>query len=218
MVVHLKINGINKELVVEPGEALLAALRRAGYYSVKHGCETGECGACAVLMKKAGESQAAMFNTCVMLAVQANGAEITTVESLGNRNQLSTLQQAFIDNGAIKCGYCTPAQLLAAKALLDQNPNPSEAEVREALSGVLCRCTGYVKPVQAVLNAAAQLRGDTAGEQLPPIFTRVIPTQPAIPPNTGDMPWSSERQGDKGTRGLTHSRPVNYQLLITSST
>ncbi|HQY23766.1 MAG TPA: (2Fe-2S)-binding protein, partial [Thermoflexales bacterium] len=150
MIIHVNINGQVRDLAVSPGESLMAALRREGYYSVKHGCESGDCGACGVLMRSATDARASITNTCVMLAPQADGAEITTVESLGNRLQLSALQDAFVDNGAIQCGYCTPAQILAAKALLDQVPDPTEAQVRDAISGVLCRCTGYLKPVQAI--------------------------------------------------------------------
>ena len=208
MNIQLKINGINKSLNIAINETLLTVLRREGYYSVKHGCETGECGACSVLFKPAQTAAAAaarMVNTCVMLASQADGAEITTVESLGNRTQLSVLQQAFIENGAIQCGYCTPAQILAAKALLDRNPSPSEADAREALSGVLCRCTGYVKPVQAVLNAAAMLRGDTK-DNFPPAFNRVIPSGSFMPPSTGDTPWGNAPRGDKNTQRQTSTQ------------
>ncbi len=223
MIVHLRINGADRELAVAPNETLLSALRRAGYYSVKHGCETGECGACAVLMRpiptrpQSGSAPPAPFrivNTCVMLAAQAEGADILTVESMGDRVRLSTLQQCFIDNGAIQCGYCTPAQLLAAKALLDCNPNPSEAEVREALSGVLCRCTGYLKPVQAVLNAARILRGDT--DRLPP-FQRVVaggpPTAPASGPHTGDADWGNAPSAD-----TSPSRQRDTQTLTDQTT
>jgi putative selenate reductase molybdopterin-binding subunit len=141
------------------------ALRGLGIFGVKHGCETGECGACTVLL------DGKPVNSCVMLAAQAEGHAIQTVEALGEHPEqgwkvtegLHVLQQAFIENGAIQCGYCTPAQLLAAKHLLDRTPDPSEAEVRQALSGVLCRCTGYLKPVQAVLRAAAVLRGEVEG-------------------------------------------------------
>jgi putative selenate reductase molybdopterin-binding subunit len=143
-------------------ESLLDALRRHGVFGVKHGCETGECGACTVLL------DGVSVTSCTMLAAQADGHAVTTVEALGQHPEqgwkqtagLHPLQQAFIETGAIQCGYCTPAQLLAAQALLAENPNPTEAEVREALSGVLCRCTGYVKPVEAVLRAAARMRGD----------------------------------------------------------
>ena len=132
-------------------------------FGVKQGCQTGECGACTVLLDDVP------VTSCTMLAAQADGHRVTTVEALGEHPEqgwkhtegLHPLQQAFIEIGAIQCGYCTPAQLLAAEALLRENPNPSEAEVRQALSGVLCRCSGYVRPVEAVLRAAARMRGET---------------------------------------------------------
>ena len=164
MPIHVNINGDDLELSVSSEELLLTALRRRGLYSIKHGCETGECGACAVLL------DGKLVNSCTLLAVQAAGRRIETLEGLapdlpGRRGVLHPLQQAFVETGAIQCGYCTPAQLLAAKGLLDNEPDPSEAQVREALAGVLCRCTGYVRPVEAVLRAAAHLRG----EDLPPV-------------------------------------------------
>ena len=196
MNIRLTINGINRELAVEPDETLLSVLRREGYYSVKHGCETGECGACSVLYRpeNTGDTPVAprMVNSCILLAAQADGAQVITGESLGSRAQLSVLQLSFIENGAIQCGYCTPSQILAAKALLDKNLKPTEDEVRDALSGVLCRCTGYVKPVQAVLNAAAALRGDSPGQK-PALFTRVMaPGGSMVPPTAGDIPWGSK--------------------------
>ena len=150
---------------VLPGETLLQALRGLGYFGVKHGCESGECGACGVLL------DGKLVNSCLLLAAQAEGHHIETIESLGQHPQqgwkttagLHPLQAAFVESGAIQCGYCTPAQILAARQLLEANPDPTEAEVREALAGVLCRCTGYVKPVQAVLKAAAVLRGERDG-------------------------------------------------------
>src|SRR4030066_2504349 len=162
MEVILNINHQAIQVSTTPGETLLKLLRRMGYFGVKHGCESGECGACTVLM------DGKPVNSCLVLAGQAEGHNIQTIESLGEHpeqgwrlNQgLHPLQQAFISNGAIQCGYCTTAQILAAKHLLDLNPNPTEDEIRQALSGVLCRCTGYIKPVQAVLLAAEQLRDD----------------------------------------------------------
>ncbi len=162
MDIHLTINGEARLLHAEPGERLLSALRAAGVMGVKHGCETGECGACAVLLN----GQPAL--TCCRLAAQAEGASIVSIEALGEAPEpgwkpsrgLHPIQQAFIDTGAIQCGYCTPAMVLVAKDLLERNARPSEAEVREALSGILCRCTGYKKPVEAVLRAAAILRGE----------------------------------------------------------
>jgi putative selenate reductase molybdopterin-binding subunit len=162
MKINLRVNQKEHVLDIQPGETLLNTLRGLGYFGVKHGCESGECGACAILL------DGRVVNSCLLLAVQAEGHVLETVENLGQHPQqgwkttegLHPLQTAFVESGAIQCGYCTPAQILAAKQLLTANPNPTEAEVREALAGVLCRCTGYVKPVQAVLKAAAVLRGE----------------------------------------------------------
>jgi len=155
MEVEFRINGVIKSLDVAANESLLAALRREGYYSVKHGCETGECGACTVLIDGVARP------SCVTFAAQVGGCTLTTVESLGNARKLHPIQEAFIATGAIQCGLCTPGMVISAYALLKNNPNPTEDEVRDALSGNLCRCTGYVKPVQAVLRAAAVMRGET---------------------------------------------------------
>lgn len=216
MVINLTINGVSKALSVKPNETLLYVLRQLGYYSVKHGCETGECGACAVLISRpvvgTDRYDVALINSCVMLAAQADGAQITTVESLGDRNQLSVLQQEFIANGAIQCGYCTPAQLLAAKALLDKEPNPSEQQVREAISGVLCRCTGYVKPVQAILNAAAILRGDTSYPP-PPSYHRVLAPS-GIPPNAGDMTWGSDQTSRQQAQTKTDTQVDTFTATL----
>lgn len=168
MRLRLTLNGKRVSAVVPADATLLEVLRQEfGVFSVKQGCETGECGACTVLLN--GEP----VNACVLLAMQVEGKEITTIEAIGQHPEqgwkltagLDPLQQAFVETGAIQCGYCTPAMILAARALLTENPEPSEADVREALSGVLCRCTGYLKPVQAILRAAAVLRG----EEVPPI-------------------------------------------------
>ncbi len=153
-VIALTINGEKKSLSVQRGETLFDALRNASYFSVKNGCKTGDCGACTVLLD--GQP----VYSCTLPAAKAEGREVLTVEGLASGGQLHPLQQAFIDAGGSQCGYCTPGQLMAAKALLDRNPNPTEAEIREAMSGVLCRCTGYVKIVQAVQRAAAMLRGE----------------------------------------------------------
>ncbi|MBP8965630.1 MAG: (2Fe-2S)-binding protein [Flexilinea sp.] len=112
---------------------------------VKEGCSEGECGACTVLFN--GDP----VNSCIMLAIQAEGAEITTIEGIAKDGKLSDLQQAFIDHGAVQCGFCTPGMILAAQALLDKNPHPAEAEIRHAISGNLCRCTGYQAIVDAIL-------------------------------------------------------------------
>ncbi len=149
--VSLRVNGRAVELSVDPSTPLLEALRGVGLWSVKRGCETGDCGVCAVLV------DGLLRNTCILPAVQAEGRSLTTVEALGRRGELHPLQEVFLERGAIQCGFCTPAMLLCAKALLDRNPRPTEADVRRALGSVLCRCTGYVKPVAAVLEAAERL-------------------------------------------------------------
>ena len=191
MKITLNINGQDHTLQAQPGDSLLKTLRLAGFMSVKHGCETGECGACAVLLD--GQP----VNTCVMLAAQAEGRRIETIESIGQHPEqgwrttdgLHPLQEAFVESGAIQCGYCTPAQILAAKSLLDRNPDPTEAEVRDALSGVLCRCTGYLKPVQAVLRAAAVMRGEA-----------VAPVDGgAAPSPEGPIPAPAEWLGEQGS-------------------
>src|SRR5512134_3332376 len=169
MNITLKINGVEHTLDAPPSTTLLAAVRGLGFYGLKFGDEQGLSGADTVLL------DGKPVNAGSLLAAQAEGHNIVTIEALGEHPEqgwkktegLHPLQQAFVESGAIQCGYCTPAQVLAAKALLDKNPNPSEEEVREAIAGVLCRCTGYLKPVQAVLKAAAVMRGDTeVGEQL----------------------------------------------------
>lgn len=161
MKIYLLINDRTFETDCQPTDSLLEVLRRLGLLSVKSGgCIRGECGACTVLMD--GEP----VNACMFLAVQAQGHTLETLEQIGQQPEqgwkrtegFDPIQKAFIESGSIQCGYCTPAMILAARALLRQNPDPTEAEVREALSGVLCRCTAYVKPVQAVLKAAAEIK------------------------------------------------------------
>ena len=157
--IELVVNGEARHFEAEARTSLLELLRREGYCGVKHGCETGECGACAVLL------DGRPVNSCLTLALRAHGRSVTTVEGLGSPDRLHPVQAAFVETGAIQCGYCTPAMELCAKALLDAIPDPSEAEARDALAGCLCRCTGYVKPVEAVIRAARLLGG-----------TPVIPT------------------------------------------
>jgi len=148
LVIRATVNGEARRWTVAPGDLLLDVLRREGYWGVKKGCETGECGACAVLVD--GEP----VNSCLMFAAQADGRSIETVEGVAERDRLDPIQEAFLDHGGVQCGYCTPAMVLVTKALLARTPQPSEAQVREALGGVFCRCTGYKKPVEAVLAAA----------------------------------------------------------------
>jgi len=150
MNVTLVINGEERIIAIQVGETLLEVLRRIGYLGVKHGCEDGSCGVCTVIM----DGKAVL--SCVMLAAQADGHSLITIEGLGTRENLHPLQAAFVEHNAVQCGYCTPAMILSAKALLDENPHPTEAEVRDALSSVLCRCTGYLKPVGAVLSTTLE--------------------------------------------------------------
>ena len=151
MDIHTKINGKAVVWKANPGENLLEVLRREGFVSVKRGCGEGDCGACTILVD--GDAQRA----CLLLAGQVEGGELTTVEALGTPDEPHVLQQAFVEHGAIQCGFCTPGMLLSARALLDRNPSPTREEVCEALDGNLCRCTGYVKIVEAVLDAAGRL-------------------------------------------------------------
>jgi aerobic carbon-monoxide dehydrogenase small subunit len=152
MLVTVAINGETKRLSIAAGELLLDALRGVFYFGVKRGCETGECGACTVLVN--GKP----INSCLMFAAQAEGAEILTIEGVAPDGKLDPLQTAFLDHGAVQCGYCTPGMILSAKALLAERPDPTESEVREALAGNFCRCTGYLKPVEAILAAAQAYR------------------------------------------------------------
>jgi len=175
MNIHLRVNGRDYSLEVTPRTTLLKALRDLGFTSVRYGCDEGACGACTVLLD--GQPAA----SCLMLAAQAEGHDITTIEALGEHPEqgwkdtqgLHVIQQAFVETGAIQSGYNTPGTILLAKHLLERNPNPTEEEVREALSGVLVRDTGGVKPVQAVLLAAARLRGE-AQETVPEVWERTV--------------------------------------------
>jgi carbon-monoxide dehydrogenase small subunit len=157
--IHLQVNGEPYDLLVEPRHTLLKVLRDdLGLTGTKKGCDTGDCGACTVLMN--GKP----INSCLALAMEANGKEITTIEGLAGGDDLHPLQEAFIQAGAIQCGYCTPGMILTAKALLDENSAPSEEEVKRALAGNLCRCTGYVKIVQAI-QATARIINSTRTNQ-----------------------------------------------------
>ncbi|WP_309493065.1 (2Fe-2S)-binding protein [Candidatus Hecatella orcuttiae] len=151
--IKLNVNGEIHEVRVKPYWTLLRVLRNElGLTGAKLGCGRGECGACTVLM------DGKPILSCLTLAARAEGKKIVTIEGLAEGLKLHPLQEAFIKNGAIQCGFCTSGMILSAKALLDRNLNPTEEEVREALSGNLCRCTGYVKPVKAVLEAAEIMR------------------------------------------------------------
>ena len=150
--IHLRVNHAACTFEIRPGDILLDVLRREGYYGVKRGCETGNCGSCTVLL------DGKPINSCILFAAQADGREILTVEGLATNGKLHPIQEAFLDHGAVQCGFCAPGTILSAKALLDSNPRPTENEVRAALNGNLCRCTGYVKIVEAVMAAAGGRR------------------------------------------------------------
>jgi len=155
--VVLNVNGKRRSLRVESHERLLDVLRdRLGLTSVKEGCGSGDCGACVVILN------GRIVNSCLMLAVQARDAKIETLEGIGNAKKLHPLQKAFIRHSAAQCGFCTPAMILTAKDLLQRNPRPSREEIRNAISGSICRCTGYVKIVDAIEEAAAEMRRRTA--------------------------------------------------------
>ncbi|HDI52596.1 MAG TPA: (2Fe-2S)-binding protein [Candidatus Bathyarchaeota archaeon] len=154
MRIRFKLNGREIEVDVEPNTLLLNLLREHLHLTgAKYGCGIGECGACTVLLD--GEP----ILSCLTLAVEVDGREITTIEGLAEDGELHPLQRAFLEEGAVQCGFCTPGMILTAKALLDENPNPSEEEIREYLKGNLCRCTGYVNIVKAVKRAAEEMAG-----------------------------------------------------------
>jgi carbon-monoxide dehydrogenase small subunit len=155
--IQVTINGETQELAVEPYWTLLDVLRKvAGLTGAKRGCDVGDCGACTVIM------DGRPVNSCLVLGIEADGTELLTIEGLAglspNETALHPLQANFLKYGAAQCGFCTPGILLAAKALLDENPEPSEAEVRFAIAGNICRCTGYSKIVQAILATANEGR------------------------------------------------------------
>jgi len=150
--IRLTVNGRSHSVAAEPNAILLHTLRDLGYTDVKNGCEIGECGACAVFLN--GEA----VNSCMVLTWQADGARIVTNAGLGTMEKPHPIQEAFADAGAIQCGFCTPGMVISTKALLDHNPDPSEAEIRQALSGNLCRCTGYAQIIEAVRLAAERMR------------------------------------------------------------
>lgn len=151
--ITIQLNGTNRQFSVGEEETLLSVIRnQAGLTGTKRGCDSGECGACTVLLD--GQP----VNSCCVLAVQADGCQVETIEGLGQGTHPHPLQEAFRDAGAVQCGFCTPGMVLAAKALLDKNPSPSREQIREAMSGNLCRCTGYAKIEEAVLLGAKRLQ------------------------------------------------------------
>ena len=155
--VTTKVNGDEVEYLADPRESLLDCLRdKLGLTGSKEGCGTGDCGACSVRL------DGTLVCSCLVLGVEAEGKEIGTIEGVADGHILHPLQRKFVEHAALQCGFCTPGFLVAGKALLDKNPNPTEEEVRYWLAGNLCRCTGYDKIVRAVMDAAAELRGEAA--------------------------------------------------------
>lgn len=151
--ITVRVNGKAEYITVPSSMTLLQMLRdKLGLTGTKNGCSAGECGACTVLLD--GEP----VNSCLVLAVEADDRDITTVEGLAQEGELSPIQQAFVDHNAVQCGFCTPGMLLSAQALLRRNPHPDEAEVREAMVGNLCRCTGYLRIIRAIRDAADRER------------------------------------------------------------
>ncbi len=149
------VNGERRDAAVMPQTTLLALLREHfGLTGAKLGCDVGDCGACTVIV------DGRPVNACLMLAAQADGRQVLTIEGLAGRDALHPLQQAFEEVGALQCGFCGPGMILSAKALLDRNPEPSPHDIRDALAGNLCRCTGYAKIVEAVLVAARAMRSE----------------------------------------------------------
>lgn len=152
--ITLTVNGATHEVAVEPQQSLLQVLREALHFTgTKEGCSEGECGACTVILD--GQT----VDSCLIFGLEANGRDIMTIEGLAQGDQLHPVQKAFAEYGAVQCGFCTPGMILAAKALLDSNPHPTEAEIRRGISGNLCRCTGYVKIVEAIQAAAQSQAG-----------------------------------------------------------
>jgi putative selenate reductase molybdopterin-binding subunit len=206
MDIQFKLNGTDTTLNCAPSESLLAVLRRNRLWSVKHGCESGECGACSVLI------DGKLSPTCILLSGQIEGKIVETLEGITHRHKLNPIQEAFVDTGAIQCGYCTPAMILATKELLEKNNDPTEHQARDALSGVLCRCTGYIKPVQAILRAAKLMRG----EKPPPINgggISVPDTYLTDKPKVPDFPDTLQPSGNV----LTQPR-VDISTITTTET
>lgn len=153
--IRLKVNGEAYELIVEPNETLLELIRdRLGLTGTKQSCDMEVCGACTVLL------DGKPVSSCTTLAFEARDREITTIEGLASNGKLHPIQEAFLEKGGLQCGFCTPGMILTSKALLEENPDPTEEEIREYMHGNLCRCTGYYMIVESVLAAAEKMRGD----------------------------------------------------------
>jgi carbon-monoxide dehydrogenase small subunit len=151
-IITLTVNDQTHEIAVEPKQTLVDVLRvELGLTGTKQGCGTGDCGSCTVIL------DGKPVNSCLVLALEANGGHVLTIEALETPDGLHPIQQAFVDKGAIQCGFCTPGMILTAKSLLDDNPRPTGLEIRKAISGNLCRCTGYQKIVEAIQEASSKM-------------------------------------------------------------
>jgi len=156
IILNTIINGESREFLADERDSLLEALReRLGLMGAKEGCNNGNCGACAVVMN------GRLVNSCCVMAAEIEGAELNTIEGLADADSLHPLQEAFLENAALQCGICTPGFLMASKALLDENPDPSEKEIRWWLAGNLCRCTGYDKIIRAVQDGAQRINSSS---------------------------------------------------------
>jgi carbon-monoxide dehydrogenase small subunit len=152
--VRLTVNGASYEPTIKPWETLIDVLRdNLGLTGTKEGCGLGECGACTVIMD--GKA----VNSCLVLAVEADGKQITTIEGLADGDKLHPIQEAFVQQGGLQCGFCTPGMIMSAKALLDETPNPTEEEIRRGIAGNFCRCTGYTKIIESIKAAAKNMQG-----------------------------------------------------------
>jgi aerobic-type carbon monoxide dehydrogenase small subunit (CoxS/CutS family) len=150
--IHLTVNGESHELLVEPYQTLVDIIRdEVGLTGTKKGCGSGECGSCTIIL------DGKPVNSCLILGVEVDGSEILTIEGLKQGEELHPIQKAFIHFGAIQCGFCTPGMIISAKALLDICPNPTEEQVKMAISGNLCRCTGYKKIIETIMNVSSQI-------------------------------------------------------------
>ena len=151
-IITLTVNDETREIAVEPNQTLSDVLRvELGLTGTKQGCGTGDCGSCTVIL------DGKPVNSCLVLALEANGGRVLTIEALETPDGLHPVQQAFVDKGAVQCGFCTPGMILTAKSLLESNPRPTELEIRKAISGNLCRCTGYQKIVEAIQEAGSKM-------------------------------------------------------------
>ena len=152
--IEITVNDVMHEVGVQPWDTLLDVIRdKLGLTGTKESCGLGECGACTVIMN--GKT----VNSCLVLAVEADGKQVTTIEGLARGEKLHPIQQAFVDEGGLQCGFCTPGMIMSAKAMLDENPNPTEDEIKRGISGNFCRCTGYTKIIKSIQTAASKKEG-----------------------------------------------------------